>query len=282
MIFMFWLFWAAWPIGLAAQDTTIIHCYHEEVFENFCPTCVDQISYEIFTGITVEQPDTTYRIYAPYRVFDEDDYTVIMDRNSDLVYIDLDHTIYSDKENLADAIAACLADTSGASGTTVVVSFAGDIITVTVNGVTDTATISGTGGECPCCEILYNDSDTAAYYQNRIGKDEYYLSGSDHLEGIPKGIYRIVPENYGWKIFTADSINYGFNGLAVQSKETTRVGFDAAFLPACRLEAPDTDVPYYESETAAIAGGMSATQTFQHTMNNLYGMPKSMLNKIDE
>jgi hypothetical protein len=101
----------------ANEDTIKINCYHEEVFENFCPTCVDTISYEVFTGITVERYDSTFRIYMPYKIYDEDTLTVIQDVYNNTVYVDLDSTAYSDKEDLANAIALCLGDTAVSTGT---------------------------------------------------------------------------------------------------------------------------------------------------------------------
>jgi len=136
---------------------------------------------------------------------------------------------------------------------------------------------------CPCCdEIFYYDSDTAAYYQGRINKDEYYLSSEGHMEGIGKGIYKQVPENYGYEFFTTDSILLGFGGLIVRSKNTTRVGFDAAFLGPCRVEPPAVDLQYYDSDALAIVGGLSAGETYLLTETNYYGLPKNFLKKIVE
>lgn len=137
--------------------------------------------------------------------------------------------------------------------------------------------------QCPCCDaILYYDSDTAAYYQGRINKDEYYLTSDSHMEGLGKGIYKQVPENYGWELFTTDSISYGFNSLIVKSKNTTRVGFDAAFLGPCRLEPPAVDLQYYESDLAAKTAGLSVGKSYLLNISNLYGLPKDWIKKITE
>jgi hypothetical protein len=137
------------------------------------------------------------------------------------------------------------------------------------------------GSDCPCCALESFDSDTAAYYQGRVKKDEYYLTSAGHMEGLGYGIYKQVPENYGWKLWTVDSISYGFGGLIVMSKNTTRVGFSATFLPPCRLEAPDVDLLYFESDEAAITGGLSVGNSYLLTQNNLYGLPKNWIKKID-
>ena len=138
-------------------------------------------------------------------------------------------------------------------------------------------------GNCPCCtEILYFDSDTAAYYQGRVNKDEYYLTAASHLEGFGKGFYKQVPENYGWELHVMDSVFYGFNSLVVKSKNTVRVGFDAAFLSSCRVEPPAVDLNYYASDSLAIAAGYVLTESYQLSMGNLYGFPKNFLKKIVE
>lgn len=274
--------WFACLNGLHSQDTVIINCLHEEVLTFWCPTCSDAIGYEIFTGITLELPDTTYRLYKPYRIWDEDTLTVLADINNTQVSFSLTHSIYADKNDLANSIADCLADTSGSSGTTVVTSFSDNILTITVNGVTDTAYINASGGgSCPCCtDINFFDSDTAAYYQGRINKDEYYLTSASHLEGLGKGIYKQVPENYGWELWTTDSLSYGFGGLIVKSKNTTRVGFDAAFLSPCRVEAPAVDLHYFDSNESAILGGLSVGDSYLLSQDNLRGLPKGFIQKI--
>lgn len=138
------------------------------------------------------------------------------------------------------------------------------------------------GTTCPCCtDILYFDSDTAAYYQGRINKDEYYLTSAGHLEGLGKGIYKQVPENYGWEFWTVDSIQYGFGGLIVKAKNNiTRVGFDAAFLGSCRVEPPAVDLQYYASNEEAIIAGLSIGDSYLLSVNNLRGLPKGFIQKI--
>lgn len=134
---------------------------------------------------------------------------------------------------------------------------------------------------CPCCtNILYFDSDTAAYYQGRINKDEYYLTSASHLEGLGKGIYKQVPENYGWELWTIDSLSYGFGGLIVKSKNTTRVGFDASFLSSCRVEAPAVTLHYYDSNESAISAGLSIGDSYLLSQDNLRGLPKNFIQKI--
>jgi hypothetical protein len=134
---------------------------------------------------------------------------------------------------------------------------------------------------CPCCtDILYFDSDTAAYYQGRINKDEYYLTSASHLEGLGKGIYKQVPENYGWELWTTDSLSYGFGGLIVKSKNTTRVGFDATFLSPCRVQAPAVDLHYFDSNESAILGGLSVGDSYLLSQDNLRGLPKGFIQKI--
>lgn len=136
---------------------------------------------------------------------------------------------------------------------------------------------------CPCCtDILYFDSDTAAYYQGRINKDEFYLTGADHMEGLGKGIYKQVPENYGWEFWTVDSISYGFSGLIVKTKGTGRVGFDAAFLGSCRVEPPAVDLQFYESDGEAKLAGLAVGESYLLTVDNLYGLPKDWIKKITE
>lgn len=162
-----------------------------------------------------------------------------------------------------------------------IISYSNGILTSTINNVTDTALIESSSAVCPCCtDILYFDSDTAAYYQGRVNKDEYYLSDAGHMEGIGKGIYKQVPENYGWELFTIDSINLGFGGLIVRAKNTTRVGFDAAFLGSCRVEPPAVDLQYYDSDALALAGGLLTGETYLLTETNYYGLPKNVLKKI--
>jgi len=164
-----------------------------------------------------------------------------------------------------------------------VISYSNGILTSTINNVTDTALIESSSAVCPCCtDILYFDSDTAAYYQGRVNKDEYYLSSESHMEGIGKGIYKQVPENYGWELFTTDSIYSGFGGLIVRAKNTTRVGFDAAFLGSCRVEPPAVDLQYFDSDALAIVGGLAAGETYLLTETNYYGLPKNFLKKIVE
>lgn len=164
-----------------------------------------------------------------------------------------------------------------------IISYSNGILTSTINNVTDTALIESSSAVCPCCtDILYFDSDTAAYYQGRVNKDEYYLTGADHMEGIGKGIYKQVPENYGWEFWTVDSIAYGFSGLIVKTKGTGRVGFDAAFLGSCRVEPPSVDLQFYESDDEAKLAGLAVGESYILTIDNLYGLPKDWLKKITE
>jgi len=134
---------------------------------------------------------------------------------------------------------------------------------------------------CPCCDsLLYYANDTTAYYTGRINKDEFYLTSNDNTYGLAWGIYRQVPENYGYEMF--DTIQYGFQGLMVISKNTTRVGFDAAFLAPCRIDPPAVDLPYYESDAAAITAGLNLYDDYQLSISNVYGLPKNFIKKIVE
>lgn len=256
---------------LNAQDVSIT-CWYQKVDTNYCPTCPDEKSYEVFTGIKVEFPDSTYRIYAPYKVYDEDTLIVIQDVYNTQIQIGENRTIYANKFEVAEAISDCLADTSGSGGTSVVVSFTADVLTVNINGVIDTANM--------CDPYTFFESDTGAYYRGRITKDEWYITSASHLEGYGIGTYKQVGENYGWEIFTTDSIYYGFGGLVARSRNTTRVGFDAAHLARCRVRPPAVDMQYYENDDAAISAGLINEDSYLLPINNLMGKPKDFIQRI--
>ena len=258
-------------VELSAQDVSIT-CWFEKIDTNYCSICPDLKSYEVFTGIKVEFPDSIYRIYAPYKVYDEDTFYVIQDVYNTQIYIGENRVTYANKFEIAEAISDCLSDTSGAGATSVVASFTADILTINVNGVIDTANM--------CDPYTYFESDTGAYYRGRITKDEWYISSASHLEGIGAGIYKQVRENYGWEIFTTDSIYYGFNGLVARSRNTTRVGFDAAHLARCRVRPPAVDLQYYENDDAAIAAGLSIEDSYLLPTANFRGLPKDFIQRI--
>lgn len=265
--------------GSAMYDTTKINCYYNQVFQNFCATCVDQISFEVFTGIEVEKTDSTYRIYPPYKIFDEDTFTVIQDVYNNLVYIDLDSTIFADKEEVADYIAGCVGDSSvidvsskqdkiqwksnytdkGSNGEIKKVNIiGGSNVNVTDSldwlNITIDSTTAGSGGCCGCDSILYFKNDSIASL-NGINRYSHYLTAANNSYGMALGMVKIESEYYAT------------SGVLAAS---------------CITNYPDL-MNYYKSDSEAkTAGGLSVGKYYLLDSDNLYAMALGTIKRITE
>lgn len=280
----------------SVDDTTKINCYYNQVFENFCATCVDQISYEVFTGIEIEKYDSTYRIYPPYKIFDEDTFTVIQDVYNNLVYIDLDTTIFLNKEDIAQYIAGCLGDTSvldvnskqdkiqwkkdyvdkGSNGEIIKVNLIGTGVTVTdsldwLNILIDSSTTGG-GSNCNCCDSLYYyRNDSIAHASGGFNKFDYYTTSNINDYGWSWGFLRQIISDVGYEIIS---------GMVVAIESV--IGFTGSD-PKCKFNPPNSTLNEYRNDSIALANGLTRyVSWYKLSEANDYGAPKWTIKRVSE
>lgn len=282
-------------LAYAVDDTTKINCYYNQVFENFCATCIDQISYEVFTGIEVEKYDSTYRIYPPYKIFDEDTFTVIQDVYNNLVYIDLDTTIFANKEDVAEYIASCVGDTSildvtskqdkiqwknnytdkGSLGSIKKVNIVGTGVTVEdstdwLNITIDSSIVSGS--DCNCCDSLYYyRNDSIAHASGGFNKFDYYTTANINDYGWSWGFLRQIITDVGYEII---------NGMVVAIESV--IGFTGSD-PECKFNAPASTLNEYRNDSTALANGLTKyVSWYKLSEANDYGAPKWTIKRVSE
>lgn len=260
-------------VSLQAQ-TTQITCWYQKIDTNYCPTCPDAKSYEVFTGIKIEFADTTYRIYPPYKVYDEDTFYVIQDVYNTQIYFGENTVTYANKFEIAEAISACMADTSGASGTNVLASFSDNILTISVNGVIDTAYIeSGSGADCnTCCDSLfYFRNDSIAHAEEGFNKFDYYTTALINDYGWSWGFLRQIITDVGFEIIS---------GMVVAIESV--VGFTGRD-PRCKFNAPPNTLSEYRNDSTALANGLIRyVSWYKLSEANDYGAPKWTIKRVSE
>lgn len=229
----------------ANSQTTSITCWHQKIDTVYCPTCVDQVYYELFTGIKVETIDSVYTIYMPYKVYDEDTFYVIQDVYNTNIFIGQNTVSYSSKFEIAERIKYCLGDSS------VVV-----------------------GSSCSCCDsLLYFKNDSLAHVQGSFNKNDYYLFKIDNDYGWKWGTLKKILEDVGFfvdlfsGIVTALDANVGFNGRD----------------PRCKFNPPSYTLPIYKNDSLAKVAGLTRfVDYYRASNNNSYGMPYFSIVQVTE